>query len=109
MVIPFKLPTVGPANEKETGDFQDLARIMKDASSSVGWAISIGQALQEGQQFENCLLERVKAKLLAVDSRLCVAYATLLFCVQKVSLLSINISTVQIYSISLLRRLIRRI
>lgn len=75
---------MGPTNEKETADYQYLLEAMSGASSAVGWAIATGRALEEGQQFQNGLLEMVRSKLTGVDSRLCIGYSTLFFCIQKV-------------------------
>jgi len=85
LIIPFKCPTVGPKTEKETSDFSKLLAAAGKASSAVGWAINIGRFLEEGAQFHDDLLTRTRAKLVGVNSRLCTAYATLLFCVEKVS------------------------
>ena len=76
---------MGPANEQEAACFQALALSMKKASSAVGWVISLGKYLEEGHQFYDGLLEKVNLKLPGVDSRLCTAYTTLLYCTKKVS------------------------
>ena len=85
LIIPFKLPSIGPTNEQEAAEFEKLNRAMKNVSSAVGWAISIGRELEEGQQFADDLMETVNSKLPGVDSRLKTAYTTLLFCIRKVN------------------------
>lgn len=85
LVIPFSLPTIGPVNQEETRQFQELADSLKDASSAVGWAIGVGRWLKRGDQFNDGLLETVNQKLAGVDSRLCTSYCTLLYCIKKVS------------------------
>ena len=76
---------MGPKNEMETSDFSRLLAAAEQASGAVGWVISVGNFLEEGAQFQNDLLTRVQSKLVGVESRLCTAYATLLFCMEKVS------------------------
>ena len=86
MLIPFKLPTVGPTNQQEAESFEQISRTMMGVSSAVGWAISIGRELRDGRQFDDDRLERVRSKLPGVEPRLCTAYTTLLFVVEKVCL-----------------------
>ena len=86
MLIPFKLPTVGPTNQQEAESFEQISRTMMGVSSAVGWAISIGRELRDGRQFDDDRLERVRLKLPGVEPRLCTAYTTLLFVVEKVCL-----------------------
>lgn len=88
LIIPFKTPTIGPRNKQEMQYFHQLSEVTKSISSSIGWAIGLGKLLQERQQFEGTLLEKVRTRLPGVDPRLCTAYCTLVFCVSKV-----NIST----------------
>lgn len=78
------MPAVGPTDEKETKEFQKLPDTMTNASSAVGWVISMGQQLKQGKQFEGDMLKTVSAKLKGVNSRLCTSYTTLLYCVKKV-------------------------
>lgn len=86
MLIPFKLPTVGPTNHQEAESFKKISQTMTEVSSAVGWAISLGKELNEGRQFDDDRLERVRSKLSGVEPRLCTAYTTLLFVVEKVGL-----------------------
>ena len=79
-IIPFKLPKIGPRTKEETQDFDE---VLKNVSSSIGWAISLGKLLQGKQQFEGNLLEKVGARLPGVDSRLCTGYCTLVYCASK--------------------------
>lgn len=48
LVIPFKLPSVGPITEAETKEFRDLSTAKKKASSAVGWVIRVGKDLEQG-------------------------------------------------------------
>ena len=52
----------------------------------LGWAISLGRQLRDGRQFDDGRLERVRSKLPGVEPRLCTAYTTALFVVEKVCL-----------------------
>ena len=84
MLIPFNLPTVGPTNQQGAEYFEQLSQKMTKVSSAVGWAISLGKDSRDGRQFDNDRLERVRTKLLGVEPRLCTAYTTLFFAVEKV-------------------------
>ena len=91
MLVPFNLPTVGPTNQQEAETFKQLSQKMTEVSSAVGWAISLGRELSDGRQFDDDRLERVRSKLPGVEPRLCTAYTTALFVVEKVFLHGIHI------------------
>ena len=57
---------------------------MKNVSSAVGWAISLGSVLERKEHFEDGLFIKVKSRLPGVEPRLCTAYNTLVYCVSKV-------------------------
>ena len=84
LVIPFHLPTIGPSNDEEAKYFSELTQTMKNVSSSVGWAISLGSVLERKEHFEDGLFIKVKSRLPGVEPRLCTAYNTLVYCVSKV-------------------------
>ena len=86
MMIPFMLPTVGPTNQQEAESFKVLSEKIAKISSAVGWANKLGQDLNDGRQFDDDRLERVRSKLSGVEPRLCTVYTTLLFVVKKVCL-----------------------
>ena len=86
MLVPFSLPTVGPTNQREAEAFKQMSQKLHEVSSAIGWAISLGKELRDGQQFDDDRLERVRSKLPGVEPRLCTAYTTALFVVEKVCL-----------------------
>ena len=86
MLVPFSLPTVGPTNLQEAESFKQLSQKMAEVSSAIGWAISLGRELRDGRQFDDGRLEQVRLKLPGVEPRLCTAYTTALFVVEKVCL-----------------------
>ena len=61
---------------------------MKNVSSAVGWAISLGSVLERKEHFED---GQVKSRLPGVEPRLCTAYNTLVYCVSKVSTSSLHL------------------
>ena len=62
-----------------------MGAVLKNASSSVGWAISLGDALKNEMDYlQGDLCDRVREKLPGIDSRLITGYATCLFFADKV-------------------------
>lgn len=90
---------MGPTNQQEAQSFKQISPTMSSVSSAVGWAISIGRKLKDGQQFDDNRLERVRSKLPGVEPRLCTAYTTLVFVVAKVRLFFVHSTYTQILSL----------
>ena len=85
MLIPFNKPSVGPQSESDSIAFNKMPEILKVASASVGWAISLGNSMKEEIAYiQKDLSERVRQKLVRVEARLTTGYATLLYFVEKV-------------------------
>ena len=85
-LVPFSLPTIGPTNQSEAEAFKQMSQKMTEVSSAIGWAISLGKGLRDGQQFGDGRLKQVRSKLPGVEPRFCTAYTTALFVVEKVCL-----------------------
>ena len=85
LLIPFKKPSVGPENQIESSAFNEIAIVLKGASSAVGWAISLGNVFKEEIEYlQGDLCKRVRERLPGVDSRLITGYATCLYFAEKV-------------------------
>lgn len=85
LLIPFNKPSVGPESQAESSAFNEMGVTLKNASSAVGWAISLGNALKEEITYlQGDLCDRVRERLPGIDSRLITGYATCLFFAEKV-------------------------
>ena len=46
-MIPFSLPKIGGESKEDCINFQKLGDLKKQASSCIGWAISLGKKFEE--------------------------------------------------------------
>ena len=86
LLLPFKLPSVGPTNEEELKAFSNMANVLKESSRAVGWAIQMGNTfVDEGtQDIASRILPFLCDTLHGIDPRLTTGYASLLFFAEKV-------------------------
>ena len=90
LLIPFSGPSIGPTTEEESRAFAQLAVAQREASSAIGWAISLGKEFIDGGETEvsSRISPVVRSRLPGADPRLCTGYACLLYFVEKVWLVA---------------------
>lgn len=86
LVIPFNTPSIGPRSEIQSRDFGLLATAQREASSTIGWAISLGKSfkLSGVSDVQHRINPAVRTRLPGVDPRLCTGYSCLLYFAEKV-------------------------